>query len=55
MTGKEVATRLTDFFVIEKIGDGAYSEVFKVKRITDNRIYALKKVSLQSDSTGKDG
>ena len=29
-------------FVI--IGDGAYSEVYKVKRLSDNLIYALKKV-----------
>ena len=27
------------------IGDGAYSEVFKVKRLSDGQIYALKKVS----------
>ena len=27
------------------IGDGAYSEVYKVKRNSDQRIYALKKVS----------
>lgn len=39
------ATRLSDFYVLEKIGDGAYSEVFKVRRHTDQKIYALKKVS----------
>ena len=27
------------------IGDGAYSEVYKVKRNSDQRVYALKKVS----------
>ena len=27
-----------------RIGDGAYSEVYKVKRLSDNQIYALKKV-----------
>jgi len=27
-------------------GDGAYSEVYKVKRNTDNAVYALKKVKL---------
>lgn len=37
-------TRLQDFFILEKIGDGAYSEVFKVRRLNDNKIYALKKV-----------
>lgn len=29
-----------------KIGDGAYSSVYKVKRIQDNECYALKKVKL---------
>ena len=28
----------------DNIGDGAYSEVYKVKRLSDNQIYALKKV-----------
>lgn len=28
------------------IGDGAYSSVYKVKRIADGEIYALKKVKL---------
>jgi hypothetical protein len=27
------------------LGDGAYSEVFKVKRLSDGQIYALKKVN----------
>ena len=30
------------------IGDGAYSNVFKVKRKEDDSIYALKKVKLQN-------
>ena len=29
-----------------RTGDGAYSEVYKVKRNSDNQVYALKKVSL---------
>ena len=28
------------------IGDGAYSQVFKVRRLEDGEIYALKKVKL---------
>lgn len=28
------------------VGDGAYSQVYKVKRIADNQVYALKKVRL---------
>lgn len=41
----KVSTRMSDFLVMEKIGDGAYSEVYKVKRLSDNKVYALKKVS----------
>ena len=37
---------MKNFEVINKLGDGAYSEVFKVKRKIDNKIYALKKVKL---------
>ncbi len=29
-----------------RVGEGAYSEVFKVKRISDGGIYALKKVKM---------
>ena len=35
---------LSDFVMLNKIGDGAYSSVHKVKRISDGQIYALKKV-----------
>lgn len=34
-----------DWICLSFIGDGAYSEVYKVKRLSDNQIYALKKVS----------
>lgn len=47
---------MKDFVVITKIGkpqqpsnplgDGAYSTVYKVKRISDGEIYALKKVTV---------
>jgi NIMA (never in mitosis gene a)-related kinase len=30
-----------------RIGSGTFSEVFKVKRTTDSKLYALKKVSLE--------
>ena len=39
-------TTMKDFIILTKIGDGAYSEVYKVKRNSDNQIYALKKVSV---------
>ena len=35
---------------MQKVGDGAYSSVFKVKRIEDGKVYALKKVKIASQS-----
>jgi NIMA (never in mitosis gene a)-related kinase len=37
---------LMDFKVLEKLGSGAYSSVYRVERLLDNEIYALKKVNL---------
>jgi len=37
---------LQDFQIMTKLGEGAYSSVFKVKRLIDEAIYALKKVKL---------
>jgi NIMA (never in mitosis gene a)-related kinase len=39
-------TVLRDFVIIQKLGDGAYSSVYKVKRIEDGQVYALKKVKI---------
>ena len=33
------------------LGEGAYSEVYKVKRISDGNVYALKKVKMGKLST----
>lgn len=38
---------MENFEIIQKLGDGAYSVVYKVKRKQDNKIYALKKVKLK--------
>ena len=38
---------MDNFEIITKLGDGAYSVVYKVKRKQDNKIYALKKVKLK--------
>ena len=35
---------LRDFEVISKLGEGAFGQVFKVKRKIDGKEYALKKV-----------
>ena len=37
---------MNDFQILSKLGEGAYSVVYKVKRMTDGGIYALKKVKL---------
>ena len=37
---------MNDFQIISKIGEGAYSLVYKVRRLIDGNIYALKKVKL---------
>ena len=37
---------MNGFEIISKLGDGAYSVVYKVKRKADGNIYALKKVKL---------
>ena len=39
---------MENFEIITKLGEGAYSIVYKVKRKVDNQIYALKKVKLAS-------
>ena len=39
---------MDNFEILEKLGDGAYSVVYKVKRKQDSQTYALKKVKLQN-------
>lgn len=40
----ETGTSITNFVPLEKIGEGSFSSVYKVRRISDNQTYALKKV-----------
>jgi NIMA (never in mitosis gene a)-related kinase len=39
-------TSLQDFAILCKLGTGSYSEVYRVRRLSDNKEYALKKVNL---------
>lgn len=39
---------LKDFDIVSKLGDGAYSTVYKVSRKADGQIYALKRVKMNS-------
>ena len=41
-------SNINDFEIVEKIGDGAYSNVYRVRRYEDNQKYAMKKVKLDS-------
>ena len=41
-------TNLNQFKLVSKLGDGAYSKVFKVKRLADGQMYALKIVELKN-------
>jgi hypothetical protein len=42
----EKPSTVDDFVMMEKLGDGAYSKVYKVQRIADKQIYAMKKVRI---------
>ncbi len=35
-----------NFIFISKLGEGSFGEVFKVKRISDQQQYAMKKVKI---------
>ena len=39
---------MNGFELISKLGDGAYSVVYKVRRKADSKIYAIKKVKLKN-------
>lgn len=41
---------VNDFEIIAKLGEGAYSSVYKVRRLVDEAVYALKKVKLMNMS-----
>lgn len=37
---------LDDFKIIKKLGVGSYSSVYKIIRLTDGLVYALKKIKM---------
>ena len=37
---------MDNFEIIEKLGSGSFSKVYKVRRKIDNQIYALKKMQI---------
>lgn len=39
---------LKDFQIISQLGEGAYSTVFRVKRLIDSQEYAMKKVKMDN-------
>ena len=39
---------VNDFQVLQRLGEGAYSSVYLVKRIVDKEDYALKKVKIMN-------
>lgn len=39
---------IKDFQILSKLGEGAYSSVYKVRRTHDNKEYALKRVKLMN-------
>lgn len=39
-------SKISDFKILKKIGDGAFSSVHSVKRNSDGTVYAMKKVKM---------
>lgn len=43
-----MSSSIRDFVPLCKLGEGTFSTVYKVRRLSDQKIYALKKVKLNS-------
>jgi NIMA (never in mitosis gene a)-related kinase len=37
---------LKDFQILQKLGQGTFAKVYKAHRLSDNKLYALKQVSI---------
>ena len=46
---------MKNFQILTKLGEGAFSVVYKVKRLSDGLEYALKKVGVLGDWVGENG
>ena len=50
MTNRTVDLSSMKVKVLDKIGEGAYADVFRVQRMSDNKFFALKKLRLVRDN-----
>lgn len=39
---------IRDFVPLSKLGEGTFSTVYKVRRLSDQKVYALKKVRMNN-------
>ena len=44
-------TSISDFEVLKRLGEGSFGSVYQVRRKSDGKIYAMKKVKMLSLST----
>ncbi|EAR94919.1 Serine/Threonine kinase domain protein (macronuclear) [Tetrahymena thermophila SB210] len=44
-------SQITDFEILKRLGEGSFGSVYQVKRKSDEKIYAMKKVKMMSLST----
>lgn len=44
-------TSIRDFVPLSKLGEGSFSTVYKVKRQSDQKVYALKKIKMNNLTT----
>lgn len=46
MAAAKIQTTIKDFQFLNKLGEGSFSQVYKVRRLSDSQEYALKKVKM---------